>query len=257
MNCNSQHIREVIFICITISCLSTLYGCDSWKKTPPSLNAESLTAISTALKIPGPHTEALLELKTAFAHGDKAVQEDFKFTPISNTFRMTAYAAPVIPACKIRNTEFRYPIRGLPEWVQAEDTLPARSNINDEYGVSGVLGWARDGLDAYLAEVNGSVKLKFDDGSAMCLGWIRTNDYPYTSLGKMLVRDGHISADDIDLGAIRTFYNENPNLVQSYMLENDRAVFFEILQCDEWPKAASDITLYPYACVAVDPEVIS
>ena len=232
-----------------------MQGCSISQSAPlPDLNTWQV--VDSASQVHSKSTADLITLRLAIENGDSNIQQEFEFVPITEPLQMTAYAAPVIKAQKYYGGEFAHPIRGLPEWIHADDPLPARSKVHAEFGITGTMGWVQNGLDAYLAEVNGSVKLEFKDGTTACLGWVRTNDLPYKSLGKMLAHDGHINPNRIDLEAIRRVYEEKPELVHRYMLKNDRAVFFERVNCDEWPRASTGVKLLPMACAAVDPEFI-
>ena len=252
---NSQNIYVLTYVCIILSCMYLMHGC-SIANTAPLLGPDSWPAVDSAFQVPNTHTPERIALRYAIKNANSTFQEEFEFVSLPQPFQMTAYAAPVIEARKQYGGDFIYAIRGLPSWVSDEDTLPARSDIEAHYGTTGVIGWVQNGLDAYLAEVNGSVKLQFDDATTACLGWVRTNELPYTSLGKMLAHDGFINPNAIDLEAIRDVYRQEPELVHGYMLRNDRAVFFEHIACEEWPRASTGIKLLPRSCAAVDPELI-
>jgi membrane-bound lytic murein transglycosylase A len=119
-----------------------------------------------------------------------------------------------------------------------------------------VLGWVANALDAYLAEVNGSVALRFPDGEVRCLGWSRTNERTYTSLGRRFIEEGLADPASIDLGVIRDRHRTDPATVQRLMLDNDRVVFFEPVPADRWPRASTGARLVPRHAAAVDPSVI-
>ena len=255
MKRNSQNMYGLRHAGAILSCIHVMCGC-SLSKNTPSHEPDIWPAVYSASQVNGIYTSDLVALGSAQQNRDERLQEEFTFIPLTTPFRMTAYAAPVMHAKKHSRGSFIHPIRGLPEGVESDETLPPRSQINASYGTAGVIGWAENGLDAYLAEVNGSVKLQFGDGTTACLGWVRTNDLPYKSLGKMLAHDGHINSEAITLQAIRELYLHNPEIVHAYMLRNDRAVFFEQINCNAWPRASSGIALIPKTSVAVDPELI-
>ena len=75
----------------------------------------------------------------------------------------------------------------------------------------------------------------------MTLGWGRTNERPYTSLGRLLVEGGHAEASEMDLQLIRRLHRDDPAMVERLMMENDRVVFFDVVDADAWPRAASGV----------------
>lgn len=172
-------------------------------------------------------------------------------------FEATAYAAPILDARRHRDAVHRHPILGDPVDVTDPRALPVRRSVAELAGISiPVLGWIADGLDAYLAEVNGSTALRFADGRIECLAWSRTNEREYTSLGRRLVETGLADAENIDLDVIRARHREDPDAVEGLMLDNDRVVFFEVVPESAWPRASTGVRLIPRHAVAVDPEVI-
>jgi len=173
--------------------------------------------------------------------------------PFPKTFLLTAYAAPILEASPVPTAEFATPLRSLPLTAKPYAT---RGAFAAGKASSPALAWIANPLDAYLAEVNGSVRLEFPNGSTTCLAWIATNERPYTSLGKLLVEGGHASPLTIDLGVIRQLHEDNPALIESLMLLNDRVVFFEAIECHLWPRASTGEVLRPMESIAVDPAVI-
>lgn len=176
---------------------------------------------------------------------------------VPGSFKATAYAAPILDARRTRDAIHRHPILGDPLQIIEADSLPIRRAIPEVAGTTvPVLGWVADGLDAYLAEVNGSTALRFPDGTIECLAWSRTNERDYTSLGRRLVDTGLADASSIDLDVIRARHEEDPETVERLMLDNDRVVFFEVVPDSTWPRASTGVRLVPRHAVAVDPEVI-
>ena len=180
-----------------------------------------------------------------------------EFIEIPGHFEATAYAAPILEAVPNPDDLHPHPILGPPADSIPASALPTRREYAAEPSLRPpVIGWVADGLDAYLAEVNGSVGLRFPDGSIACLDWVRTNERPYTSLGRRLVDEGHATAEGLTLQTIREIHREDPGLVESLMLDNDRVVYFRRMACDHWPEASTGVRLVARHSIAVDPETI-
>ncbi len=185
------------------------------------------------------------------------VAEPMMIRPIPGTFKITAYAAPILDARRESDQSHRHAILAAPPSdVEAED-LPTRRQLADgSVAFNHVLGWVSNGLDAYLAEVNGSTALQFPDGKIEYLAWVRTNEREYTSLGRRLVDEQLADLATIDLDVIRTLHDADPETVERLMLDNDRVVFFEVIPAHRWPRASTDVRLIPRHALAVDPQVI-
>lgn len=173
--------------------------------------------------------------------------------PFPTPFLLTAYAAPVLSASRVKTAAYATPLRAVPAMPPP---YPTRKMYANGEATTHVLAWIANPLDAYLAEVNGSVHVRFRDGTDACLAWALTNDKPYTSLGGLLVKGGFAEKSTIDLSVIRRLHDTQPSLVEELMLENDRVVFFESIACDNWPRASTGRVLQAMRSIAVDPDVI-
>lgn len=223
----------------------------------PTLNwtdSESVETIASAIAISPDENYA--QLYRALVEGEASAIEAFELHQIDRPFLLTAYAAPILEARRVSSPRFGAPIRGLPANHRAGDPLPSRKELTTSTHDAQVIAWVANPLDAYLAEVNGSVKLLFPEEQSACLAWVSTNDRPYTSIGRLLVERGHVSPEAINLAAIRDIHKQDPRLIEKLMLENQRAVFFEEIACDAWPRASTGAVLRPGRSVAVDPDVI-
>jgi membrane-bound lytic murein transglycosylase A len=61
----------------------------------------------------------------------------------------------------------------------------------------------------------------------MTIGYAGHTNYPYTSLGKELVRAGKIKQEDLSLPAVIQYFQKNPADLNVYLPRNQRFVFFK------------------------------
>lgn len=159
----------------------------------------------------------------------------------------TGYCTPILDGRLTASAEYQYPLYALPEdLVKGEDgailgqateagvlpyptrrAIEATSLLADQ-GLE--LVWLRDPLDAFIAHVNGSAFIELDGGERLGFGYAGKNGREYTSLGKELVRDGELDADEVSLATIRRWAAANPGRIQSYLQRNDSYVFFTPLE---------------------------
>ena len=178
----------------------------------------------------------------------------------AGTVFFTAYFAPEYSARRQRTEEYRFPLYELPSNFKAEHMeeggWPTRREIETEHLLTGYeLAWLDNPLDVYLIHVNGSGCLRLADNDSMYVGYTATNEYEYTSLGKLLIAEGVLSADEVSMQTIRAAFNRAPETVGAMMLKNDRYVFFKERSADEWPLASLGIRLTSEASVATDKTV--
>ncbi len=176
------------------------------------------------------------------------------------TVFFTGYFAPEYPARRQRTETFQYPLYKLPatflaEYIE-EGRWPTRREIEDDHLLAGYeLAWLDDPLNAYLIHVNGSGCLRLADNDSMYVGYTATNEHEYTSLGRLLVDESLLSADEVSMQTIRAVFDRSPETVGAMMLKNDRYVFFTERRADEWPMASLGIRLTSEASVATDKTV--
>ena len=176
------------------------------------------------------------------------------------TVFFTAYFAPEYPARRQPNAEFRYPLYELPcdlrSKYAAAGRWPTRLEIERDNILAGhELVWLNDALNVYLIHVNGSACLRLGVQDEMYVGYTTTNEHQYTSLGKLLVAEGLLSAEDVSMQTIRDAFERTPTTVGELMLKNARFVFFKEYEFDQWPLASLGVPLTAGASLATDKTV--
>lgn len=185
---------------------------------------------------------------------DAHVGRTLRTEPFEDRFFATAYASPIHEARRRPDERFRHPIFATPVDAIATSDLPVRRGLAD--CDLDRIAWLENGLDAYLIEINGAARLDLPDGERLHLGWGRTNEHPYTSLGRLLIDRGFAAERDMDLAKIRSLHRSSPATVETLMLENDRVVFFDVIRPERWPRASTGERLVADGSVAVDPTVV-
>jgi membrane-bound lytic murein transglycosylase A len=170
----------------------------------------------------------------------KAVEREFVFYQSvghdnQGTVSFTGYFQPVYKASRYPTAEYRYPLFRKPDDFDDWQTPhPTRRDLEgtDGLGTNSMirgneLVWLNDRLKAYLIQVQGSAKLELTDGSTMTIGYNGATDYPYTSLGKELIKDGKIPPEEMSLPRLTQYLEEHPAELSIYLPRNKRFVFFE------------------------------
>ncbi|MEG3439671.1 murein transglycosylase A [Pannus brasiliensis CCIBt3594] len=149
--------------------------------------------------------------------------------------KFTGYFEPIYAASRRKTAEYRYPLYRKPadfsRWAKPH---PSRRELEGEDGLLGAdsrlsgyeLVWLKDRLEAYLVHVQGSAKLRLPDGKMMSVGFDGNTDYPYTSLGKELIKDGVFPAEGLTLPMVLGYLRENPDRLPNYLPRNNRFIFF-------------------------------
>ena len=132
--------------------------------------------------------------------------------------------------------------------------MPTRSEIEagalKDRGLE--IAWLADPVDAFFLHIQGSGRLKLDDGRRIGVGYAGKNGHTYTAIGRELVRRGALGADEVSMQTIRAWLKRNPAEAPALMAENASFVFFR-LSDGEGPIGSQGVVLTPGRSLAVDP----
>ncbi|WP_374349474.1 murein transglycosylase A [Chitinimonas sp.] len=119
------------------------------------------------------------------------------------------------------------------------------------------LAWVDDPIEAFFLEIQGSGRVKLEDGSLLRLGYADQNGQPYKSIGKWLIDQGELKASEASMQGIQAWARAHPNRLRELLAANPSVVFFRILPSTSGgPIGALGVPLTDGASVAVDPRAI-
>ncbi|MFB2531655.1 MltA domain-containing protein [Paracoccus sp. p3-h83] len=167
----------------------------------------------------------------------------------------TGYYEPELPGSDRCSTDFPVPLLALPPGLMPGPQAPDRAAILTGIFDHHALCWLADPLEAFLAQVQGSVRVRLPDGRLLRLCYAGRNGHPYRSIGKELVARGAVAADAIDVQAIRDWCAAHPQGVEALLGVNPSYVFFRPLDlpADAGPLGAMGRSVTPWRSIAVDP----
>lgn len=170
-----------------------------------------------------------------------AVRREFVFyKSVGNdgkgTVKFTAYYEPVYTASRVKTSVYKYPLYRLPsDFNQWAKPHPKRIDLE---GKDGLLGnksqlrglemlWFRDRLDAYMVHIQGSAQIKLINGTKTSIGYAGGTDYPWTSIGKELAKDGKLPLEGLTLPRLISYFQTQPQELNNYLPRWERFVFFQ------------------------------
>ena len=192
------------------------------------------------------------------------------------TVLFTGYYTPIFDGSLKRSGQFRYPLYQVPDnLVKGPDgqtrgrrgvdggitPYPPRAVIEDSGMLKGQeLVWLDDSFKTYIANVQGSAKIRLAGGKLITVGYAANNAHEYQSIAKLLIDDGRIPSDRMSLGAMIDYFNAHPDEVDKYVRKNPRFVFFQISEGTPhgslnepvmpWRTIATDKSIFPRGCLA-------
>ncbi len=170
-----------------------------------------------------------------------AVRREFVFyKSVGNdgkgTVKFTAYYEPVYTASRVKTSVYKYPLYRLPsDFEQWPKPHPKRIDLE---GTDGLLGdksqlrglemlWFRDRLDAYMVQIQGSAQIQLTDGKKTSIGYAGGTDYPWTSIGKELAKDGKLPLAQLTMPRLISYFQQQPQELSNYLPRWERFVFFK------------------------------
>ena len=222
------------------------------------------------------------------AHGDARVFFESHFTPYQVSAGgdrhglFTGYYEPLIRASRDRHGVYRTPVYGLPPDLVRVDLSPfnvkfagehisgrldgqrlvpfaTRAEI-DAHGLANtkILFWCDDPVALFFLQIQGSGRVQFDSGENERIAYAGENGRPYTAIGRILIRDGVLTSQNVSLASIRAWLKANPERAQGVMEADQSFIFFEEKPVGDAALGSSGTlgaALTPRASLAIDPRL--
>jgi membrane-bound lytic murein transglycosylase A len=112
------------------------------------------------------------------------------------------------------------------------------------------IAWAKDPVEFFFLQIQGSGRLRFPDGSVARIGYESQNGHPYTGIGKLMKERGLVT--DGSMQGLGTYLRANPEKGREIMRENKSFVFFR--EAANGPNGAMGYTVIAESSVAADPK---
>jgi len=81
-------------------------------------------------------------------------------------------------------------------------------------------------IDAFILHVQGSGRIRLRDGSVRNVHYAAANGRPYRSIGRLLVNEGVMRLEDVDLPRIKQYLADNPDARDRVLHHNESFIFF-------------------------------
>jgi membrane-bound lytic murein transglycosylase A len=180
---------------------------------------------------------------------------------VRNAGFLTGYYEPFVDGSLTRSLDFTAPVRGRPDNLNALAPYPDRTAI--EAGAierhSPAIVWLRDRVEVFLAQVQGSARVRLADGTRRRFAYAGRNGHPYTSIGRILIDTGEIAEADMSLATLKQWiraHGQNPGDAGAALMQcNKSYVYFSLHEeCEpaRGPIGGQGISLTALRSIAVD-----
>ncbi|MGH6838865.1 MAG: murein transglycosylase A [Methylocella sp.] len=174
---------------------------------------------------------------------------------------LTGYYEPIVEGSLTPGPDFTAPVLGRPDNLDAFASYPDRAAIEAGAlnGQAAPVVWLRDQVEVFLAQVQGSARVRLANGKVLRLVYAGRNNRPYTSIGRILIDTGEIARADMSLAALKQWiraHGQNPGDAGAALMHRNKSyVFFSLHdECEpaRGPLGGQGISLTALRSIAVD-----
>ncbi len=172
---------------------------------------------------------------------------------------ITGYYEPVMNGSQTKTGAYSVPLYGYPNaWKKSKPMpAPSRSELISSGALHGLeIAWVQDPVAAAFMQIQGSGKIRLEDGRVLRLGYAGTNDQPFKSFAQWLLDRKEINRSEATMQGISQWAKRNPSQVTEMLNANPRFVFFKELpgnvSSDLGPNGALGVPLTSERSIAVD-----
>jgi membrane-bound lytic murein transglycosylase A len=193
---------------------------------------------------------------------------------------LTGYYEPIVDGSRFPTREFTVPLyRRPPDLVAAGATKPGgpfpntgrafrkttsgalvpyhdRGEIEDGAldGQRLEICWLRSPTEALLIQIEGSARIRLEDGTMLRVNYDAHNGYPYVPVERVLIDRKTIPRGELSIQGIREWMQNHPDEAKDVLRQNRSVVFFRIVGLTDEGEAigAQGIPLSAGRSIAVD-----
>ncbi len=175
----------------------------------------------------------------------------------------TGYYEPEVAGSRVKTGEFTVPLYGVPAKLAGKKSRIFSQYDRGEIEKGAIAGknleicWVKNPVDAFFAQIQGSTRVKLDDGELLRLNYIASNGKPYTPVGRILIDQGVFTPQEMSMDKIREYMEAHPDEGKALREKNRSFVFFSktALAPHDECLGAQGIALTPGRSIAVDPTI--
>jgi len=143
----------------------------------------------------------------------------------------TGYYETEVDGSAVPTADYKVPFYRIPSKLLGRSKVFAhldRSAIEDGAlnGKQLEICWVKNPIDAFIAQIQGSTRVKLLDGKMLRLNYIASNGQRYYPVGKYLIDKGIVAKENMSLDRIRDWMEANPDEGKELRRKNRSFVFF-------------------------------
>lgn len=174
----------------------------------------------------------------------------------------TGYFEPELNGATRPDGRYRYPIYREPPEARLANPWITRREIETTDVMRGrglEIAWVDDPVELFFLQIQGSGRIRLENGQVIRVGYAGANGHPYRSIGVELVQRGIYSVHQVSAEVIKNWVRRNPDEGRELLYHNPSYVFFRRLDdvpAERGPLGAMNRSVTTGRTVAVDPTFV-
>ena len=185
----------------------------------------------------------------------------------------TGYYEPLLYGSRVRTEKYKYPLYRTPSDLmvkpstQNENVIGRMKNgefapyfSREEIDVEGVLLgrglellWVDDPVELFSLHIQGSGKIKLEDGTLLTVSYAQNNGRPFRSVTRIMLDSGKISGSDASYRNFKMFLKgKSDQGLYEILSHNERYIFFRFVDGEPLGSLGEPVT--PDRSIATDPD---
>ncbi|MFQ5935132.1 MAG: murein transglycosylase A [Acidiferrobacterales bacterium] len=195
---------------------------------------------------------------------------------------ITGYYEPLLDGSLVQTERFRYPLYRRPAnlltidlgtvypelqgrpvrgRLQGMRVVPYYSRAEIDNSTSPLSGheiaWVDDPVDLFFLHVQGSGRIRLQDGETLAVGYADQNGHPYISIGRRLLQMAELEQEEVNLDSIRNWLAAHPDALENLLNSNPSYIFFAVRDSAlPGPLGSLRVPLTAERSLAVDPRYV-
>ena len=193
---------------------------------------------------------------------------------------LTGYYEPVVDGSRVRTAEYNIPLYRRPKDLIPGKRRSKSAGFSNKGPVFRRIGkkklvpyyeraeidngaldsqqleicWLKDPIDAFFIHIQGSARVRLEDGSTLRVNYDSHNGQPYTPVGRILIERNIYTREEMSMDKIREWMTANPEEGRALRQMNKSFVFFRVTNLADHEEAtgAQGVQLTAGRSIAVD-----
>lgn len=193
---------------------------------------------------------------------------------------VTGYYEPIVDGSRVQTDVYNVPVYRRPSnlfvrgYSQANASMPNKGQVFRKIGrrklvpyydraeiEDGAIAgrglevvWLKNHTDLLFIQIQGSARIKLEDGSMVRINYDAHNGYPYTPVGRVLIERNIVPKEQMSMQKIREYMEQNPDGAKELRRFNRSYVFFREVKlgADDEAVGAQGVPLTAGRSIAVD-----